>query len=300
MNLEYQYKKAMNNNIERFKKFNNENNMLEEHKIKNEFFKKKNYSSKNKILQKGYSEKNNILIKNLYNKNYIILDNKNYSNNPYSLILGEEKKINENKKENRYKHLFDNEDDDFNKKQKIKYQKKGKPQSAFNYQNNNNIKSKKINIQLNNNKRSRPSTCIQSKKLNRPNLENKNNMKVNNLYDKYKNKYINKEKKKDLKGFKYVPQKRKNNNIVYNKVNYKEYCIKNNIDKNKDYQYYKEKGYYNYRNAMKQYGNLVRNKISSNNKFKNVHKFNNFIKNDNKIVGSGYAAKIKMAQNKKF
>ena len=51
-------------------------------------------------------------------------------------------------------------------------------------------------------------------------------MKINNLYDKYKNKYNNKEQMKDLKGFKYIPQKRKNNNIVYNKVKYKEYCIK--------------------------------------------------------------------------
>ena len=74
---------------------------------------------------------------------------------------------------------------------------------------------------------------------------------------------------------------------------------KNNIDKSKNYKYYKEKGYYNYRNAMQQYGNLIRNKISSNGKNKRINKYNNFIKNDNKIVRAGYAAKNKMINNKK-
>ena len=124
-------------------------------------------------------------------------------------------------------------------------------------------------------------------------------MKINNLYDKYKNKNIKKEQNKDLRGFKYVPQKRQNKNIIYNKVNYNEYCVKNNIDKSKNYHYYKEKGYYNYRNAMKQYGNLVRNKISSNKKIKNENKFNNFIKNENKVHGIDYAAKLKIINNKK-
>ena len=294
MNLEYQYKKAMNNNIDRFKKFNSKNIILEEHKTKNDLVKRNDYAYNNRILNKGNSEKNNLLIKNSYNKNYIIFENKNYSNNPYNLISVEENKINENKKENRYKLLCENEDANYNRIQNIKNPKKSKPQSAFHYQNNN-IKSKKINI----NNKNRPSTSIQSKKINRPSVENKNKMKINNLYDKYKNKNIKKEQNKDLKGFKYVPQKRQNKNIIYNKVNYNEYCVKNNIDKSKNYHYYKEKGYYNYRNAMKQYGNLVRNKISSNKKIKNENKFNNFIKNENKVHGIGYAAKLKIINNKK-
>ena len=203
-----------------------------------------------------------------------MFENKNYSNNPYNLISIEEKKNNEIKKENRYQNLFEKDDNHHQNKLSAKKIKPIHPQSAFHYQNNNNIKSKNIN-------KDRPVTSIQSKKIKRINQDNKNKLNSNNLYDKYKNKK-NKEQKSDLKGFKYIPQKRQNQKIIYNKVNYNDYCQKNNIDRNKNYQYYKDKGYYNYRNAMKQYGNQIRNKISSNNKNKMEHKFNNFIKNDDK------------------
>ena len=289
LNLEYQYKKAMNNNNQRFKKFHSKNNMIEEQNIKNNLVQKNNYIDKHKMLLKGKSEKNNLLIKNSCNNNYIRFENKNYSNNPYNLISGEEKKNNENKKENRYKNLFEKDDINFENNNHPKKLKSNHPQSAFHYQNNNNnnIKSKNIN-------KNRPTTSIQAKKIKRINQENKNNnIKVDNLYDKYKNKN-NKEQKQNLKGFKYIPKKRQNQKIIYDKVNYNDYCIKNNIDKNRNYHYYKEKGYYNYRNAMKQYGNLIRNKISSNNKNKIEHKYNNYIKNDNKGVrAGGYADKMR-------
>ena len=130
------------------------------------------------------------------------------------------------------------------------------------------------------------------------NQEDKNKPKVNNLYDKYKNKK-QKEPKQDLKGFKYVPQKRQNQRIIYDKVNYNDYCKKNNIDKNKNYQYYKDKGYYNYRNAMQKYGNQIRNKFSSNNKNKFEIKYNDYIKKDIKGGKEGYAAKMRKINNNK-
>ena len=292
MNLEFHYKQAMNNNNQRFKKFHSKNNMLEEQKVKNNIIKKNNYIHNNKILYKGKSQKNN-LINNSHNinKNYIMFENKNYSNNPYNLISIEEKKNNENKKENRYQNLFEKDDNNYQNKQSAKKIKSVHPQSAFHHQNNNNnIKSKNIN-------KDRPITSIQSKKIKRINQDNKNKNINNNLYDKYKNKNY-KEQKSNLKGFKYFPQKRQNQKIIYNKVNYNDYCQKNNIDRNKNYQYYRDKGYYNYRNAMKQYGNQIRNKISSNNKNKIEHKFNNFIKNDDKRGRlPGYAAKMKNLKN---
>ena len=297
MNLEYQYKQAMKNNNQRFKKFHSKNNVIEEQKVKNDLIKKNNYVHNNENLYKGKSEKNNLLIKNScnVNRNYIIFENKNYSNNPYSLISGEEKKNNENRKENRYKNLFENDDINFQNNQNRKSPKKIKlahPQSAFNHQKNNNIKSKHIN-------KDRPITSIQPKKIIRS-TENKNKLIVNNLYDKYKNKN-NKEQKSNLNGFKYIPQKRQNQKIVYNKVNYNDYCKMNNIDKNKNYHFYRDKGYYNYRNAMKQYGNQIRNKISSNNKIKSEHKYNNFIRNDyNGVKLPGYAAKKRNDNNYKY
>ena len=41
--------------------------------------------------------------------------------------------------------------------------------------------------------------------------------------------------------------------IVYGKINYNDYCLKNKIDKGRNYHYYRENGYYNYNNAMKNY-----------------------------------------------
>ena len=101
----------------------------------------------------------------------------------------------------------------------------------------------------------------------------------------------------DLKGFKYVPQKRQNQRIVYDKVNYNDYCKKNNIDKNKNYHYYRDKGYYNYRNAMKNYGNQIRIKSSSNNKNKFEKKFSDFTKNECGGIKGGYAAKMRKVNN---
>ena len=77
------------------------------------------------------------------------------------------------------------------------------------------------------------------------------------------------------------------------------YCKKNNIDKNKNYQYYKDKGYYNYRNAMQKYGNQIRNKFSSNNKNKFEIKYNDYIKKDIKGGKEGYAAKMRKINNNK-
>ena len=290
LNLEYQYKQAMNINNQRFKKFHSKNNMIEEQKIKNDLVKRNNYIHNNHILNKGKSEKNNLLIKNDYNKNYIIFENKNYSNNPYNLISEEEKKNNEYKKDNRYKNLFENDEFNFQKNQNNITPNKNKlqhPKSAFHYQKNSNIKSKKIN---------RPITSIQPNNIKRNNQENKNKPKVNNLYDKYKNKN-KKDPKQNLKGFKYVPQKRQNQRIVYDKVNYNDYCKKNNIDKNKNYHYYRDKGYYNYRNAMKNYGNQIRIKSSSNNKNKFEKKFSDFTKNEYKGIKGGYAAKMRKVNN---
>ena len=88
------------------------------------------------------------------------------------------------KKENRYQNLFEKDDNHHQNKLSAKKIKPIHPQSAFHYQNNNNIKSKNINKD----NKDRPVTSIQSKKIKRINQDNKNKLNSNNLYDKYKNK----------------------------------------------------------------------------------------------------------------
>ena len=137
--------------------------------------------------------------------------------------------------------------------------------------------------------------------MKRPNNHKKNKDKINNLYDKYKNKISN---KINLNGFKYVPQKRQVYKIAYDKLNYNDYCKKNKIDKNKNYHYYRENGYYNYRNAMRNYGNFAKNKNmiikkkqknNRNDMNKNNNNFNNYLRNEFRGGGgAGYAARIRL------
>ena len=84
---------------------------------------------------------------------------------------------------------------------------------------------------------------------------------VNNNYNRYG---YNKQKvnqdyqrgwfKKNYPEFKYnQPKRAANCKVNYGKINYNDYCAKNKIDKNRNYHYLRENGYYNYNNAMNAY-----------------------------------------------
>jgi len=331
-NFKYRYEQALNNN-HKLKKFNTKNN-YEERKIRNNgkhiespekssvlmnnyLLKEKN---KGKNFNKHKTDDNDMIMNNINKSNFIQMENHYFPFSPYNLIINKNSEKNNNIinnnniniiKKNRYKNLFEDEVDEHNKHISEIIRPSNHPQSAL-------VRQKKLNFKPNemaNNKlnkhKSRASTSNPSnRRLNKnyknPKLiyQNKNNVKVNNLYDKYKNKNKNiKVQKPVLYEFKYIPQKRKNNKIAYDKVNYNDYCKKNNIDKNKNYHYYRENGYYNYRNAMKKYGNFVKNKnmnIKRNNHEKdNQNKFNIYLKNEYKGGGgAGYAARIRMQKYK--
>ena len=315
-NLNYQYEQALKNNY-KLRKFYSKNMNKEE-------IKAKNYNKYNEFIEKLLLEKNNInhdnnnnqkkkkgnlLINNINNKNYKKLDEKKYSESPYNLIINNKKNKNIDfsaDKKNRYKNLF-NDENDIDNDDNI-FSEVRKPlnvlKSAFHRQNKlnfklheNSIADKKINKQ-----KKRPITSLPSKiNMKRPNNHKKNKDKINNLYDKYKNKISN---KINLNGFKYVPQKRQVYKIAYDKLNYNDYCKKNKIDKNKNYHYYRENGYYNYRNAMRNYGNFAKNKNMNNKKKqknnrndmnKNNNNFNNYLRNEFRGGGgAGYAARIRL------
>ena len=72
--------------------------------------------------------------------------------------------------------------------------------------------------------------------------------------------------KRDYPEFKYLKPKRAANcKVNYNKINYKDYCAKNNIDRKKNYHYYRENGYYNYNRAINEYKNKNYNIYKGNN-----------------------------------
>ena len=332
-NFKYRYEQALNNN-HKLKKFNTKNN-YEERKMKNNgihiespekncvlmnnYLLKEN--NKSKKLNKHKTDDNNMIMNNINKSNFIHMENHYFPVSPYNLIINKNSDNNNNIinsnniniiKKNRYKNLFEDEEDEHTKHISEIIKPSNHPQSALNRQKRLNFKpSEMANNKLNKHKSRASTSNPANRRLNKnyknPKLiyQNKNNVKVNNLYDKYKNKNKNmKEQKPVLYGFKYIPQKRKNNKIAYDKVNYNDYCKKNNIDKYKNYHYYRENGYYNYRNAMKKYGNFVKNKnmnFKRNNHEKdNQNKFNIYLKNEYKGGGgAGYAARIRMQKYNK-
>ena len=211
-----------------------------------------------------YRKEDNINNRNYYNRE----DNKNYYNRPVSQMEGKyednyyqqnkysdinrkntpDKIINENiyenRKRNRYKFMFvDNEDND-------NYERD-------NYRNNNQYNNN-YNARENYN-RNYNNNYQYNKYQNENNIRrNINNVDYNrrdigpryNLYDfryndnnNYNHNYNHEQQSDEIK-------------ITYQKINYDDYCERNNFDKNRNYHYYRENGYYNYNQAMKNYRNI--------------------------------------------
>ena len=339
-NLNYQYEQALKNNY-KLKKFyskqiqkknseekkNVNNNKYNEYLEKfmqknNNYINNDNDNNKYKDYNQNKNKKiNNVLIDNINNNNYIKIFNQNFPSTPYNLVLNNNQNniILDNKKKNRFKYLFNDDNDNDNDNDNSNNIKNSDnrnsqemkkpinpPRSAIQRKNNINLQmkeNKKENNNKNNKKQQRPITALPSNiniNKQKKNIKKKNSSKINNLYDKYKNKNKN-EKNNNIK-FKYVPKKRQVYKIDINKINYNDYCKKNNIDKNKKYHYYRENGYYNYRNEMKKYGDFVKNKNAVNKQNSNEikNRFNNYLKNEYKGGGgAGYAARIRMQKYNK-
>ena len=105
---------------------------------------------------------------------------------------------------------------------------------------------------------------------------------VNNKINRYGfNNYIQRERgwfKNNYPDFKYQrPKRAANCKVNYNQINYKDYCIKNKIDKKMNYHYYRENGYYNYNKAINDH----------------VNKYDNLYKGVNLYKKGPYIANIK-------
>ena len=208
-------------------------------------------------LPRNMKEINQALPKNRYNQKESMMENDPYekTKNVYMETIN---KIKEEKKEKKQLDVIIEKPNLIPKNNNNKY----------NYLNkyDNNMKIKKEN-NINNNK-------PQEKKANRfrdmykddltihknekeknkikPNVNNNNNKRYGfNNYKKEKGWFKN-----NYPEFKYQrPKRAANCKVNYNQINYKDYCIKNRIDKNMNYHYYRENGYYNYNKAMNDYRN---------------------------------------------
>ena len=311
--LNYDYIKGINKNnfYNENKKEIKNNNRLRIFQNKGKIKPKDNKKSK-----KNINRSIDICLNNFGQEDSSIINNKSNDRNSVNYEKPSDKNIMNNKK-SRYRKLFTNDieldEDEIIPKLRNEYKTKNKNDSKKNspikkIQQPKNLGKrvpsaflpfrKEKNKVINQNRR--PITGVDQKK-------NMHKFYTKNLYDKYKskqnnkqdakqnkqnnkekivqnNKKKNKEKSNNLYGFKYVPQKKKNVNIAYEKLNYVEYCNKHNIKNNW--------------NAMKKYGNYVQEKNQGGNK----NNFNEYLKIGKYKGGgdAGYVAKIIKQRNNKY
>ena len=182
---------------------------------------------------------NNMRLKNEYNNKNISPINNNAKNRPSSQQVNNDYNRYNNNKKNASPI---NNNINKNKGDFSKGNKKNRYQNMFgddNYEVNNKQNNK-----------NRPSTNQQDKKPYNDYNYNRygyNRQKVNQ--DHQRGWF-----KKNYPEFKYnQPKRAANCKVNYGKINYNDYCAKNKIDKNRNYHYLRENGYYNYNNAMNAY-----------------------------------------------
>ena len=209
-------------------------------------------------LNNYYKEENNInKIRNQNEQNRPISQLKGNCNNNYDKY--KENRINNinrkntpneisnlnNKKGNRYKFMFLDESQEENQQFNNKYKNNNKNNQYNNINENNNLyhKYNKNNYQHNYNK------------LNNRNNDDYNRKDIGPRYNLYDFRYNN-----ELEPFNILNQPDDEVKITFQKINYKDYCERNNFDRNKNYHFYLENGYYNYNQKMKNYHNMNDNK----------------------------------------
>ena len=202
--------------------YNNYNNNRTPNKINNNNDYNNNYNNYN-YKKENYN----------YNKNNYQNDcNQNNRNDRYNnLYLNREKYPNNNnfnkRKANRYKYIFTDEEE---------------TSQNNNYERRNNADNLNRNDYHQYNHRNNNYKNYYN--------DNRNIGPRYNLYDfRYNNDNNNYNKERDNDEIK----------IIYQKINYNNYCQQNNFDRKRNYHYYRENGYYNYNQAMENHQNIYNN-----------------------------------------
>ena len=242
-----------NNNYKRY--YSNNDNYQNNHYQNNHYQNEEKNLTPNKYRyqnnERNYSNYNNNYfnnrtpnkISNQRNENNYY-NNYNYNNNEHKRQYDHEQNnrnnnFNKKKKSNRYKYIF-TEEDESSEYSNAKIEKNDNDYYYQNNHRNNNYR----NLNFNNDRRDIGPRY--------------------NLYDfRYDNNYNNINKQRDNDEIK----------IIYQKINYNNYCQQNNFDRKRNYHYYRENGYYNYNQAMENYQN--RNNNDNNYKYNNKYNYNN-------------------------
>ena len=293
----YHNKKIQNN-------YRDDNNYINNYENKNEYYEENRY--KNNYINNNYRRnyENNNYRKNNYevNNNYHRYHSDNYINNQYE---NEEKNLTPNKyryqnyernninynnnySNNKTPNKIINKRNEYNNYNNYNYKNENynnnEYKRQYNYENNNrnnNFNNKKKanrykyifteeneTSENNNEKNDNDNNSYHQNNHRNNNYRNLNNDRRDigpryNLYDfRYNNNYNNNiNKQKDNDEIK----------IIYQKINYNNYCQQNNFDRKRNYHYYRENGYYNYNQAMENYQN--RNNFDNN--YVNKYNYNN-------------------------
>ena len=293
----YHNKKIQNN-------YRDDNNYINNYENKNEYYEENRY--KNNYINNNYRRnyENNNYRKNNYevNNNYHRYHSDNYINNQYE---NEEKNLTPNKyryqnyqrnninynnnySNNKTPNKIINKRNEYNNYNNYNYKNENynnnEYKRQYNYENNNrnnNFNNKKKanrykyifteeneTSENNNEKNDNDNDSYYQNNHRNNNYRNLNNDRRDigpryNLYDfRYNNNYNNNiNKQKDNDEIK----------IIYQKINYNNYCQQNNFDRKRNYHYYRENGYYNYNQAMENYQN--RNNFDNN--YVNKYNYNN-------------------------
>ena len=293
----YHNKKIQNN-------YRDDNNHINNYENKNEYYEENRY--KNNYINNNYRRnyENNNYRKNNYevNNNYHRYHSDNYINNQYE---NEEKNLTPNKyryqnyernninynnnySNNKTPNKIINKRNEYNNYNNYNYKNENynnnEYKRQYNYENNNrnnNFNNKKKanrykyifteeneTSENNNEKNDNDNDSYYQNNHRNNNYRNLNNDRRDigpryNLYDfRYNNNYNNNiNKQKDNDEIK----------IIYQKINYNNYCQQNNFDRKRNYHYYRENGYYNYNQAMENYQN--RNNFDNN--YVNKYNYNN-------------------------
>ena len=262
---------------------------------KNRYDEKSNYNRyNNNFIQNQYQNEEKNLTPNKYRyqnneRNYNNYYNNNYNNNrtpnkndnnvnryndhnnyKYAQQNSNDNQFNEYRKQNiniNQNNRNINQNNNFNQRKKNRYKYIFTEEGEENNQDNNNDKiDKDYNYQQNNynyNQNNHRNKIYRNEYNDRRDIGPRYNLYDFRYNDYNNNNNINNNKNRENDEIK----------IIYQKINYNNYCQQNNFDRKRNYHYYRENGYYNYNQAMENYNH---NRYNNEDNYDNNDKYRKF------------------------
>ena len=287
---EYNYK----NDINYRKNYENKNDYYEENRYKNNYicnnyrinYENNIYGKNNYEVSNNYNNYHRYNSDN-YNNNYHVNEEKNLTPNKYRYQNNERNNNNYNNNyvNNRTPNKIINKRNEYNNYNNYNYKNENYNNNEYKRQYNYEQNNKNRNNNFNNKKKANRYKYIftdenETSEYNNEKNDNDNYYQNNHRNNNYRN--LNNDRRDigpryNLYDFRYndnyinsnINKQRDNDEIkiIYQKINYNNYCQQNNFDRKRNYHYYRENGYYNYNQAMENYQNRNNNNYNYNNKY---------------------------------